>query len=277
MKQEIQPAKGRLGILLVGLGGAVSSTAVVGTLAVRKGLAKPIGSITQLATIRLGKRNENRFPKIKDVVPLADLNDLVFGGWDIFEDDVYAAAQHAEVLVQKDLDGVKEELQAIKPMKAAFDQNWVKRLHGTHVKQAATRWEMAEQIRQDIRDFKAANNCDRVVVIWAASTEIYIPLCDEHQSLAAFEKAMKENNTEKIAPSMCYAYAAIAEGAPYIMGAPKRKSLQVCVMLTLLLPKVLLILWVLLTCVLTCLLCGSLLHKKMCLSAVRTSKPARLC
>ncbi|GAK36218.1 MAG: inositol-3-phosphate synthase [Bacteroides graminisolvens] len=220
MKQEIQPAKGRLGILLVGLGGAVSSTAVVGTLAVRKGLAKPIGSITQLATIRLGKRNENRFPKIKDVVPLADLNDLVFGGWDIFEDDVYAAAQHAEVLVQKDLDGVKEELQAIKPMKAAFDQNWVKRLHGTHVKQAATRWEMAEQIRQDIRDFKAANNCDRVVVIWAASTEIYIPLCDEHQSLAAFEKAMKENNTEKIAPSMCYAYAAIAEGAPYIMGAP---------------------------------------------------------
>lgn len=146
---------------------------------------------------------------------------------------------------------MKEELQAIKPMKAAFDQNWVKRLHGTHVKQAATRWEMAEQIRQDIRDFKAANNCDRVVVIWAASTEIYIPLCDEHQSLAAFEKAMKENNTEKIAPSMCYAYAAIAEGAPYIMGA--------------------------LTCVLTCLLCGSLLHKKMCLSAVRTSKPARLC
>ena len=202
MKQEIQPANGRLGVLVVGLGGAVASTFVVGTLAVRKGLAKPIGSITQLATIRLGKRNENRFPKIKEVVPLADLNDLVFGGWDIFEDDVYAAAQHAEVLVQKDLEGVKEELQSIKPMAAAFDQNWVKRLHGTHVKSAATRWELTEQIRKDIRDFKATNHCERVVVIWAASTEIYLPLCDEHKSLASFEKAMKDNLTEEIAPSM---------------------------------------------------------------------------
>lgn len=217
---EVKEAKGKLGVLVVGVGGAVATTFIVGTLAVRKGLAKPIGSLTQLATIRLGKRNENRFPKIKDVVPLAELDDIVFGGWDLFEEDVYAAAKHAEVLSDKDLDGVKDELVAIKPMKAAFDQNWVKRLHGTNVKQASTRWELAEQVREDIRKFKAEHNCDRMVVIWAASTEIYLPLCDEHKSLAAFEQAMKENKTDKISPSMCYAYAAVAEGVPFIMGAP---------------------------------------------------------
>jgi myo-inositol-1-phosphate synthase len=170
--------------------------------------------------MRLGKRNENNFPKIKDIVPLATLDDIVFGGWDIFPEDVYAAAKHAEVLTDKDLEGVKDELIAIKPMKAAFDQNFVKRLNGTHVKEAATRWELMEQVREDIRNFKAQNNCDRVVVIWAASTEIYLPLADEHQTLEGFRKAMKENNVEQIAPSMCYAYAAIAEGAPFIMGAP---------------------------------------------------------
>jgi myo-inositol-1-phosphate synthase len=170
--------------------------------------------------MRLGKRNENNFPKIKDIVPLATLDDIVFGGWDIFPEDVYAAAKHAEVLTDKDLEGVKDELVAIKPMKAAFDQNFVKRLNGTHVKEAATRWELMEQVREDIRNFKAQNNCDRVVVIWAASTEIYLPLADEHQTLEGFRKAMKENNVEQIAPSMCYAYAAIAEGAPFIMGAP---------------------------------------------------------
>lgn len=217
---EVKEAKGKLGVLVVGVGGAVSTTFIVGTLAVRKGLAKPIGSLTQLATIRLGKRNENRFPKIKDVVPLADLDDIVFGGWDLFEEDVYAAAKHAEVLSDKDLDGVKDELVAIKPMKAAFDQNWVKRLHGTNVKQASTRWDLTEQVREDIRKFKAEHNCDRMVVIWAASTEIYLPLCDEHKSLAALEQAMKENKTDKISPSMCYAYAAVAEGVPFIMGAP---------------------------------------------------------
>lgn len=217
---EVKEAKGKLGVLVVGVGGAVATTFIVGTLAVRKGLAKPIGSLTQLATIRLGKRNENRFPKIKDVVPLAELDDIVFGGWDLFEEDVYAAAKHAEVLSDKDLDGVKDELVAIKPMKAAFDQNWVKRLHGTNVKQASTRWDLAEQVREDIRKFKAEHNCDRMVVIWAASTEIYLPLCDEHKSLAALEQAMKENKTDKISPSMCYAYAAVAEGVPFIMGAP---------------------------------------------------------
>lgn len=220
MKVEVKPTNGKLGVLVVGVGGAVSTTFIVGTLAVRKGLATPIGSITQLATMRLGKRNENNFPKIKDIVPLATLDDIVFGGWDIFPEDVYAAAKHAEVLTDKDLEGVKDELVAIKPMKAAFDQNFVKRLNGTHVKEADTRWELMEQVREDIRNFKAQNNCDRVVVIWAASTEIYLPLADEHQTLEGFRKAMKENNVEQIAPSMCYAYAAIAEGAPFIMGAP---------------------------------------------------------
>lgn len=221
MKNEIKPAKGKLGALIVGLGGAVSSTFVVGTLAVRKGLSTPIGSITQLATIRLGKRNENNFPKIKDVVPLTELDDIVFGGWDIFPENVYDAALHAEVLAEKDLEGVKEELQAIKPMTAAFDQQWVKRLNGTHIKKSENCWELTEALRKDIRDFKEANGCDRIVVIWAASTEIYLPLCDEHQSLAALEAAMKDKNKkDKISPSMCYAYAAIAEGAPFIMGAP---------------------------------------------------------
>ncbi|MEG1545451.1 MAG: inositol-3-phosphate synthase, partial [Tannerellaceae bacterium] len=220
MENQIKPASGKLGVLVVGLGGAVSSTFVVGTLATRKGLTKPIGSLTQMDTIRLGKRNENKFPMIKDVVPLSDLNSLVFGGWDIFPENVYEAAVHAEVLQQKDLDGVKEELQAIKPMPAAFDHEWVKRLNGTHIKNAATRWEMMEQVREDIRNFKQTNGCERIVVIWAASTEIYLPLCDEHKSLAALEKAMKENKTDKVSPSMCYAYAAIAEGAPFIMGAP---------------------------------------------------------
>ncbi|MCC8154620.1 MAG: inositol-3-phosphate synthase [Tannerellaceae bacterium] len=219
-KIEVKEAKGKLGILVVGIGGAVASTFIAGTLAVRKGKGTPIGSLIQLATIRLGKRNENRFPKIKDVVPLANLDDLVFGGWDIFEENIYEATKHAEVLNDKDIEVVKDELEAIQPMKAAFDQNFVKRLHGTHVKNAATRWELTEQIREDIRNFKAANNCDRIVIMWAASTEVYIPMSAEHESLAAFEQAMKDNNTEVISPSMCYAYASIAEGCPYIMGAP---------------------------------------------------------
>lgn len=216
-KIEIKEAKGKLGILVVGVGGAVSTTMITGTLAARKGLSKPIGSIAEMATMRLESGEEKL---IKDIVPLTDLNDIVFGGWDIFPDNAYEAAMYAEVLKEKDLNGVKDELEAIKPMPAAFDHNWAKRLSGTHIKNAATRWDMVEQLRQDIRDFKAANNCDRISVLWAASTEIYIPLSEEHMSLAALEKAMKENNTEVISPSMCYAYAAIAEGAPFIMGAP---------------------------------------------------------
>jgi len=219
-KVKVESPKGKLGVLIIGVGGAVSSTFIAGTLSVRKGVAKPIGSLTQLATIRLGKRIENNFPKIKDVVPIANLNDLVFGGWDIFEENIYEAARHAEVLTKDDLDVVKDELSTIKPMKAVFDQEFVKRLHGTHVKGEATRWELTEQVREDIREFKKANNCERVVVMWAASTEVFIPQSAEHENLAAFEKALKEDNKEVISPSMCYAYASIAEGCPFINGAP---------------------------------------------------------
>lgn len=216
---QVKEAKGRLGVLVVGVGGAVASTFIAGTLIARKGEGVPVGSITQLATMRLGKREENRFPKIKDAVPLADMNDLVFGGWDLFEDNIYDAAKHAEVLTDKDLDKVKDELTAIEPMKAVFDQNFVKRLHGTWVKSATTKWELMELVREDIRNFKKVNNCERVVMIWCGSTEVFTPLGDVHKSLAAFEKGMKENHAA-IAPSNLYAYAAIAEGVSYINGAP---------------------------------------------------------
>lgn len=213
---EIKPASGKLGVLVVGLGGAVSSTFIAGTLAARSGKALPVGSITQLASMRVTGGEK----PVKEVVPLAALNDLVFGGWDIFPDNVYEAALHAEVLQQKDLDLVKDELQALHPMPAAFDQDWVKRLNGTHIKQAATRWDMVEQLRADIRQFKKENGCERVVVIWAASTEIYLPLSDEHRSLIALEAAMKADNRSKVSPSMCYAYAALSEDCPFVMGAP---------------------------------------------------------
>ena len=217
MREMIKPATGRLGVLVVGVGGAVATTMITGVLAARKGLAKAIGSITQMATMKMQDGKEHL---IKDIVPLTDLNDIVFGGWDIFADDAYEAAMYAEVLKEKDLNLVKDELKAIRPMTAAFDHNFAKRLNGTHIKSAATRWDMVEQLRQDIREFKAVNGCERIVVLWAASTEIFVPLSDEHMSLEALEKAMKENNTEVISPSMCYAYAAIAEGAPFVMGAP---------------------------------------------------------
>ncbi len=218
-KINVQKPDGKLGVLVVGVSGAVSSTFIAGTFAVRKGLSKPIGSLTQLGTMRLGQRNENRFPKIKDIVPLAQLGQLVFGGWDIHDENLFESADYADVLEKKDLEPVKDELEKIRPMKAVFDQNYVKRLHGTHVKAAPTKWELMEQVRQDIRTFKAQNNCDRLVVIWCGSTEIYIPQGAIHQDLAAFEKAMKENHAE-VAPSMLYAYAAIAEKVPYINGAP---------------------------------------------------------
>ena len=217
-KNQVQEAKGKLGILSVGIG-AVATTFMAGTLITRKGLGVPVGSITQLATMRLGKREENRFPKIKDAVPLADLNDIVFGGWDIFEEDAYEAAKHAEVLTKEDLDKVKNEMQAIKPMKAVFDQDFVKRLHGTWVKSAPTKWELAEQLKEDITSFQKTHNCDRIIVIWCGSTEVFTPLNDVHKSLSAFEKGLKENHKD-IAPSNIYAYAAISLGIPYINGAP---------------------------------------------------------
>ena len=217
-KNQVQEAKGKLGILSVGIG-AVATTFMAGTLITRKGLGVPVGSITQLATMRLGKREENRFPKIKDAVPLADLNDIVFGGWDIFEEDAYEAAKHAEVLTMEDLDKVKDEMQAIKPMKAVFDQDFVKRLHGTWVKSAPTKWELAEQLKEDITSFQKTHNCDRIIIIWCGSTEVFTPLSDVHKSLSAFEKGLKENHKD-IAPSNIYAYAAISLGIPYINGAP---------------------------------------------------------
>lgn len=217
MKKNIEPAQGKLGILIVGVGGAVSTTLISGVLSVRKGLSQPVGSITQMATIKM--QNGKEMP-IKDIVPIADLKDIVFGGWDIFPENAYQAAVYAEVLKAKDLEPIRTELENITPMKAAFDHNYAKRLNGTFIKDTQTRWDMVEQLRADIRNFKEQNQCDRIVVLWAASTEIFIAPSAEHQSLQALEKAMKENNTAVIPPSMCYAYAAIAEGCPFIMGAP---------------------------------------------------------
>ncbi len=212
------PATGKLGILIPGLG-AVATTFIAGCIAIREGLGQPIGSITQMATIRLGKRTENRKPHIKDVVPLADLKDIVFGGWDLFEDNVYEAATNAEVLDQRLLDKIKDELSAIKPMKAVFDKNYVKRLDGPNVKTGGTKMELAEAVMADIEKFKADNGCERVVMVWCGSTEIYIEEGDVHQTVASLEEGLR-NNDEGIAPSMIYAYAALKMGIPYANGAP---------------------------------------------------------
>jgi myo-inositol-1-phosphate synthase len=215
---DIAPARGRLGVLLVGLG-AVSTTTIAGVFAVRKGLAKPIGSLTQMGTVRLGKRTEARSPLIKEFVPLADLHDVVFGGWDIFEDNCYEAAKHAGVLEEKLLENVKDELVAIKPMPAVFDRQYVKRLDGPNVKKGRNKKELADQVIADIRAFKAERRCDRLVLIWAGSTEIFMTEAPCHRSLAAFEKGL-ESNDPAIASSMIYAYAALKEGVPYGNAAP---------------------------------------------------------
>ncbi len=215
---EIKEPVGKLGVLLPGLG-AVATTFIAGTLLVRKGLALPIGSLTQMGTIRLGKRTERRFPKIKEFVPLADLNDLVFGGWDIFEDNAYESALKAGVLRKEHLDLVKDELEQIRPMKAVFDKKYVRKLDGPNVKKAKDKFELAQMLREDIREFKQKNNCDRLVMIWCGSTEVYMEPTEAHQTLEKFEEAMKRND-DAIAPSMIYAYAAIAEGVPYANGAP---------------------------------------------------------
>ena len=222
IRDSIKEASGKLGVMIVGMGGAVSTTLITGVLSARKGLAKPIGSITQMASIKMQDGKEHL---IKDIVPIADLEDIKFGGWDIFEDNAYDAAMYAEVLKEKDLNKVKDELIEIKPIPAVFDHNFAKRLNGTYIKKAETRWDMVALLRQDIRKFKEENGCDRIVVLWAASTEIYIPLAEEHKTLESLEKAMKDNRTDIIAPSMCYAYAALSEGAPFVMGAPNLLSL----------------------------------------------------
>lgn len=216
----VKSAAGRLGVLVVGLGGAVSTTFIIGTLASRRGLAKPIGSLTQLAYLKVGEGDSMREAIIKDLVPLASLDDIVFGGWDIFPESVYDAALHAQVLTEKDINLVADEAGSIRPMKACFDHRFVTRLNGTWIKDCSTPWEMCEALRLDIRNFKMDNQCDRVVVIWAASTETYMPMADLHENLDSFEAEMKKPSTEYVSPSMCYAYAALAEGVPFINGAP---------------------------------------------------------
>lgn len=218
MKEQIQPANGKLGILLPGLG-AVATTVIAGVVAVNKGLAEPIGALTQMGNIRLGKRTENRYPLIKDFVPLAPLQDVVFGGWDVYSDNVYEAAMNAKVLEASLLNAIKPELEAIKPMKAVFDKSYVKNLDGTHIKQAATKWDLANEVINDIENFKTANGCDRVVIVWCGSTEKYIEQSAVHETIESFEAGLK-NNDPAISPSMIYAYAAIKIGVPYANGAP---------------------------------------------------------
>ncbi|MDY4740200.1 MAG: inositol-3-phosphate synthase [Alloprevotella sp.] len=216
----MKPASGKLGVMCVGLG-AVTTTMITGVLMARKGLAKPVGSMTQYDKIRVGKGENAKYLHYGEIVPLAELKDLVFGAWDVYPANAFESAVNAEVLRAKDILPVEDELKAIVPMKAAFDHNYAKRLDGTNVKDCKTRWEMVEALREDIRRFKAENDCERVVVIWAASTEIYVPVDNEvHGTLAALEAAMKADDRDRIAPSMCYAYAALTEGAPFIMGAP---------------------------------------------------------
>ncbi|MBR3481144.1 MAG: inositol-3-phosphate synthase [Prevotella sp.] len=239
---NVKPAVGRLGILIVG-NGAVATTFVTGVLLARRGLGKPIGSMTQYDRVRVKDNNcetikDKRYLHYSEIVPLAKLNDLVFGCWDVYPQNAYQAAVYAQVLRKEDIDQVREELEQIVPMKAAFDKDYAKRLDGTNVKNSnltpnpspkergvvtsiPTRWEMVEMLREDIRRFKTEKKCDRVVVLWAASTEIYVPVDKEvHYSLEALEAAMKADDRKRIAPSMCYAYAALQEGCPFIMGAP---------------------------------------------------------
>jgi len=215
---KIEPARGKLGIMMPGMG-AVATTFVAGVEAVRRGYALPIGSVTQMGTIRLGKRTENRSPRVNDFVPLASLDRLVFTGWDIFEDDMYAAAGKAGVLERELLDRVKPFLTSIKPRPAVFDRNYVRKLDGKNVKRGRNKMELAEQLRQDIRDFKKSSGADRLVMIWCGSTEIFLQPEAVHASVKAFERGMMSND-ENIAPSMIYAYAALSEGIPFANGAP---------------------------------------------------------
>ena len=215
---DLQPAKGKLGIMIPGMG-AVATTFVAGVEAVRKGIAKPIGSVTQMGTIRLGKRTEGRSPKIKEFVPLANLDDLVFTGWDIFEDNMFDAATNAGVLDRYLLEQIKPFLQKITPRKAVFDHNYVKKIDGPNVKKGKNKMDLAEQVREDIRQFKKSSGASRLITIWCGSTESFIQPTAVHQSVKALEKAFAQND-ENIPPSMVYAYASLKEGVPFANGAP---------------------------------------------------------
>lgn len=222
MSQErnvaIAPADGKLGILIPGMG-AVTSTFIAGVEAVRRGLGAPIGSLTQLGTIPLGKRTDGRTPKIKEFVPLAALDDLVFGGWDIYEDNAYEAATRARVLEQPLLEQLKEPLSAIRPMKAVFDHEYVKRITGPNVKAAGSKMELAEAVMQDIQDFREKNGCARPVMIWCGSTETFHKAAPVHETLAAFEEGLRKSDPH-ITPSQVYAYAALKLKVPFANGAP---------------------------------------------------------
>ena len=221
MKTEsVKPASGKLGILIVG-NGAVATTLMTGVMMVRKGLAKPIGSMTQYDRVRVGKGDEKRYLHYGEIVPLAHLDDIVFGCWDVYPQNSYQSAVYAQVLKKEDIDPVRKELEQIVPMEAAFDKNYAKRLDGTNVKDCKTRWDMVLALREDIKSFKVRTQCSRVIVLWAASTEIYVPVNENvHYHLSDLEAAMRADDREHIAPSMCYAYAALSEGCPFIMGAP---------------------------------------------------------
>ena len=218
MKEYIQPADGKLGILLPGLG-AVATTMIAGVIAVKKGISQPIGALTQMGSIRLGKRTENRYPLIKEFVPLVELDNIAFGGWDVYSDNVYQAAVKAKVLEPGLLESIKPELEAIVPMKAVFDKSYVKNLDGKHIKQAATKYDLALAVMDDIENFRDANDCNRVVIVWCGSTEKYIEESEVHQSIESFEEGLR-NNDPAIAPSMIYAYAALKLGVPFANGAP---------------------------------------------------------
>jgi myo-inositol-1-phosphate synthase len=215
---KISPAHGKLGILLVGMG-AVSTTTIAGVLAVRRGLARPIGSLTQMGTVRLGKRPEGRSPLIKDFVPLASLDDVVFGAWDIFDDNSYESAKTAGVLEESLLAQIRPELEAIKPMSAVFDRRYVKRLDGPNVKKGKSKRDLADQLIADLRNFKRDNGCDRLVMVWCGSTEVYLTESPVHATLASFEAGL-EASDDNIPSSMIYAYAALKEGIPYANAAP---------------------------------------------------------
>ena len=215
---DVKPARGKLGILLPGMG-AVATTFIAGVQAIRRGIGKPIGSLTQLGHIRIGKRTDDNSPAIKDYVSLAKLDDIVFGGWDIFPDNAYQAAVRAGVLDAKHLDPLKEELEAIKPMPAVFEQAYVKKLTGPNVKKGTSKMHLAEQVMEDIKAFKATHNCDRVVAVWCGSTEVYRKPTEVHSSLDKFEAALRASHDD-IAPSQIYAYACLKSGVPYANGAP---------------------------------------------------------
>lgn len=219
-ENRVKPSNGKLGVMCVGLG-AVTTTTIAGVLMSRKGLSKPIGSFACEGIMRLGKGSDKIYKEVKHILPIAPLHDIVFGAWDIYEDNGYEAAVKANVLRSSDIDPIKDELTQIQPYKALFDKSYATNIDGPNVKEPATRWEQTEELRKDIRHFKETNNCDRVVVIWIASTEKYIPRDEKvHGSLSSFEAAMKADDKEHIAPSMCYAYAAMREGCPFVMGAP---------------------------------------------------------